>query len=261
VGGVRAGEDAPADPAPQRDRVVPVAEPVPLEEPATELPVEPEAEPAPRRPVTAPVVVRAVAPTARPVAGCGTTGSLTLPTTRGVRYERTAGDGRTGEWEVTASARSGYVLRSGSRRTFTGDLGEATACVRLVSVTSTEDEHPVWASWDIASAVAVADTRAHALSLTFDFDQDVVMVRVDEASEGWTCHTDDGLPIGLQLGMGLGLGPGLTGPVVCDVAVTGAAPPSLVLHAVASEGLLQPVEPTGTATLRADGAVVGTSAF
>lgn len=260
VAGVQEADDPPADPAPHRDPVELVADdPSPVEATPSEAPTEPPATSRPnRRPGAAPIVVRAVAPTARPVAGCGTTGSLTLPTTRGVVYDLTAGDGRSGAWTVEASARPGYVLRSGSRRTFSGDLGEAASCVQLVSVSSTQDAHPVWGHWDVASAVTVTDPAPHALSLTFDFDQDAVLVQKDAASEGWTCRTQGGLPIGLQLG--IGLGDELTGPVVCAFDYTGAAPPPLTLHAAAMDGL-QRTEPTGTVTLRSDGAAVGDRAF
>lgn len=253
VAGVGEAEDPPADPAPRRDRVVPAADdPAPVEAAVpSEAPTEPATTPRPRRrPAAAPVVVEAVAPTARPVGSCDTTGSLTLPTTRGVRYERTVGDGLSGAWRVEATARPGYVLRSGSRRTFAGDLGEATSCVALASVASTEDAHPVWGHWDVASAVTVDDSDPHALTLTFDFDQDAVLVQKDAASVGWTCLTSGGLPIGLQLG--IGLGDALTGPVVCAFDYTGVAPPPLTLHAAAMDGL-QRTAPTGTVTLHADG--------
>ena len=247
--------DPPPDPVVRRPQVEPVAEKVPV------VPVEPTTAPArrPRPQAPKPVVVEAVAPRARAVAGCGTWGSLDLPSTRGVSYARTAGDGRAGTWTVEATARSGYVLRSGSRRTFTGDLGGFVPCATLTSVTSTAHPHPVWGHWDLvvdAEAQPGADRR---LSATFAFDQDVIVGKRDIDGVGWTCHTADGTPVGLKLE--IVLGPGASGPLVCDYDYTGTEPPQLTVHAVGIDEGFQKVAPTGTLTLRSDDEVVGSRRF
>ncbi len=249
VSGVQETDAAPADPTPRREPAEPVADdPVPVEPTPTEAPVTPRPR---RRPVAEPIVVRAVAPTARPVAGCDTTGSLTLPTTRGVLYERTSGDGLSGAWTVVATARSGYVLRSGTRRTFSGDLGEATTCVTLASVTSEEHVQPTWSHWGIDVTADVTDATEHALRVTFAFDQPDVVGKVDPGQIGWTCRTTDGTAVGPnRTAIGAGL----------DCSYTGAEPPVLSLHALGESGG-QEVRPTGTVTLRSDGVVVGSGAF
>ncbi|GAB2874696.1 LPXTG cell wall anchor domain-containing protein [Nocardioides pacificus] len=74
------------------------------------------------------VDVRPVAPKVKAVGDCDTTGSVTMAVTEGVRYVLTRGNGRTGAYEVTASALPGYALVAGARTVFSGDLGERVAC-------------------------------------------------------------------------------------------------------------------------------------
>lgn len=79
-----------------------------------------------------------VAPTATPITECGVYGDLDIPTTTGVSYELTAGDGLQGYWEVTATPMPGYYFASGlTEEIFSGDLGEYTECVTPVEPTVT----------------------------------------------------------------------------------------------------------------------------
>lgn len=79
-----------------------------------------------------------VAPTATPITECGAYGSLSIPTTTGVVYTLTAGDGEQGYWEVTATPADGYYFASGkTEEIFSGNLGEYTDCVTPVEPTVT----------------------------------------------------------------------------------------------------------------------------
>ena len=70
-----------------------------------------------------------VSPTASPITECGSEGDLVLPTTPGVVYTLTLGDGKSGPWEVTATPAAGYRFDGDQSVVSRGDLGEYTDCV------------------------------------------------------------------------------------------------------------------------------------
>jgi hypothetical protein len=75
------------------------------------------------------VIVAPVAPTATAITTCGTDGSLVIPTTAGVAYALTSGDGKSGAYVVTATPAAGYRFAGTSQSvTFSGNLGAHTAC-------------------------------------------------------------------------------------------------------------------------------------
>ncbi|TAL42676.1 MAG: hypothetical protein EPN91_07810 [Salinibacterium sp.] len=71
-------------------------------------------------------VVTPVAPTVTPVGDCGVDGSIVLPTTTGVVYELTLGNGLYGAYTVTATPADGYKFAGDQVVTFSGDLGDQT---------------------------------------------------------------------------------------------------------------------------------------
>jgi hypothetical protein len=71
-------------------------------------------------------VVTPVAPTVTPVAECGVDGSVVLPTTTGVVYELTSGNGLYGTYTVTATPADGYKFDGAQSVEFSGDLGDQT---------------------------------------------------------------------------------------------------------------------------------------
>lgn len=71
-----------------------------------------------------------VSPTATGITECGKYGSLAIPTTKGVVYALTSGDGLQGAWTVTATPALGYYFAGGVKSIpFSGDLGKFTTCV------------------------------------------------------------------------------------------------------------------------------------
>ncbi len=86
------------------------------------------------------VTVAPVAPSAAAISECGTYGSITLPTTTGVVYELTSGDGMQGVWEVTATPAAGYKFDGAQSVTFGGNLGYYTECVSPAPPTFTDAE-------------------------------------------------------------------------------------------------------------------------
>ncbi len=84
--------------------------------------------------------VTPVEPTVVSITECDMTGSVTLPTTTGVVYELTAGNGETGVWEVTATPATGYKFDGAQSVTFGGDLGEFTECVSPAPPTFVDSE-------------------------------------------------------------------------------------------------------------------------
>src|SRR5690606_7054596 len=77
--------------------------------------------------------VTPVAPTATAISECGVAGSLDIPTTPGVVYTLTIGDGAQGPWEVTAVPAANHVFAGAQQVvTFSGDLGTLTACAESV---------------------------------------------------------------------------------------------------------------------------------
>jgi len=195
-------------------------------------------------PPPSPTAVRPVAPQATKITRCGTWGSLQVVKTTGVRYERTVGDGRQGRWVVRASARKGYVIASGARTRWEGNLGKHRPCpgdptIDEVTKVSTDDPEP--GTWDLTVATTVPGARDRALALTFVFTTEASVG--DSAGEGWSCQE----------------GPVAAGtPTTCTY--TGDAPPDVTLSVRALDGD-QAVEPQGTLALTTDGKVTDDSEF
>ncbi|NHA01307.1 sigma-70 family RNA polymerase sigma factor [Nocardioides sp. W3-2-3] len=190
----------------------------------------------PRRASTppGPIAVTAVAPTEHPITSCETYGSIDLPTTRGVSYRRTAGDGRTGAWAVEASAQPGYVLKPGTQQTFTGTLGTWEHCVRLVSVEARQAG--LLQPWSVEVVPAVDGGPARTITARVQFTDGLIVLdtyQVDGA--GWTCTSGSA--------------------ITCTFDYAGTAPPPLTVWV---QSLLPP---GGTVTLLAGGETVGSKAF
>lgn len=231
----------PMTPSPGAPRPVipPATEPV--TPPGTEPGSPPESEPE-TPPVTEVVDVVAVAPTASRVAGCGTFGSVEMPSTIGVDYQLSAGDGRQGAWVVTATSQPGHRLAVGSPSTFDGDLGAHYPCPKLGQVSVTK-VGPF--TYDITIPVEVADPEHTEVSVRFGTTGDFVLTSY---SSDWVCRFDgDGSVIpNATLAAFRGLpGPGLT----CSrPQVPGAPLPPLVFHVVSIK------DPQGTVSVEVVGA-------
>jgi hypothetical protein len=221
---------------------------------------------APVTPARGPVVVLAAAPVADPIDSCDTWGSLVLPTTRGVRYERTAGDGHSGPWTVRASAQDGFVLRAGSPRTFSGDLGTHRSCVRLVDVSAGPALLPLLGPWDVRIDTEVETVPASATGAAGPRTLEVRLVLgagtvVDAAAmrgDGWTCRDAAGTSIGSTALAVLQPGDRVL-PISCRFDATTDQPSRLTLRLW--DGLLLLEPPTGTVTLLANGVEVGSLPF
>jgi LPXTG-motif cell wall-anchored protein len=100
-----------------------------------------------------------VAPTATPITECGVYGSLVLPTTEGVKYTLTVGDGKQGPWTVVATPTEGYSFKGDQSVTFTGDLGKYTDCAVPVTPGFTDSEctpgGPSQATYTVPAAAGV----------------------------------------------------------------------------------------------------------
>ena len=81
-----------------------------------------------------------VAPTVTPITECGMYGSVVLPTTTGVVYQLTSGNGLEGPYTVTATPAAGYEFIGPQSVEFSGDLGEYTDCVTPTEPTFTPSE-------------------------------------------------------------------------------------------------------------------------
>ena len=73
-----------------------------------------------------------VAPTATPITECGTDGALSYGPTTGVVYTLTAGNGKSGAWEVTATPAPNYFFSGSQVVKFDGNLGTRTDCTQAV---------------------------------------------------------------------------------------------------------------------------------
>ncbi|WP_435770799.1 sigma-70 family RNA polymerase sigma factor [Nocardioides sp. SYSU DS0651] len=248
------------------DFVTPAVVPVPYRPPAADPVTAPEppdpavppaamveqAAPAPpagsptlaRPPVTAEpsepverVEVTPVAPTATAISGCGTYGHVALPTTDGVRYTLTSGDGQQGPWTVTATAKAGHVLAPGAPTTFSGDLGSHYPCPSIVSAVATPS--------GVTIDVAASGPAPYSIRVRLDLDADVTVL--EDHGAGWHCWTG-----GASGRREIRHGPEhvvLQGQdwVDCELTYTGGDPAPVV---VATAG---GVPYSGTATLTADG--------
>lgn len=74
-----------------------------------------------------------VAPTVTPITMCGMKGSIVFAETEGIVYTLTKGNGKQGEYEVTATALQGYEIAEGAQTVFTGDLGEYVKCPHRIA--------------------------------------------------------------------------------------------------------------------------------
>ncbi len=223
----------------------PAAPPASVDEPAgppASAPAAPPTQPSPptgpqQSPTSAPdpIEVAAVAPQAHPITTCDTYGSLDLPSTRGVRYERTAGDGRSGPWTVEASARPGYVLRSGTRRTFTGDLGAHEQCIELAAV-NLGPPQGLLAPWSLEVVPTVNGGPPRTITAQISFVAGGLVFDAGQVTgAGWSCTSNT--------------------VMTCTYSYAGTAPPPVTVHV---QSLLPP---GGTVTLLADGETVGSLPF
>lgn len=208
----------------QRRRAAASARPV-VGAPAAPAPVAPVAPVAEVVPPPAPVTeVTAVPPSATPVAGCGTYGSVQMATTTGVNYQLSAGDGRQGVWTVTATAQAGYRLAAGSPSTFSGDLGAYFACPTLGAVSVVEIGPYVH---EVIVPVNVSDPEAVEVSVRISMAEEFVL---NSYASGWVCRFDgDGsvIPNGTDAAFGGAPAPGIT----CSrTHVPGAPVPDLTLR-------------------------------
>lgn len=225
---------SPSSPPPYADDDTVPATPDETDPPTAQGTSEPSAPKSSTPPAPGPIAVTAVAPTAHPITSCETYGSVDLPTTRGVTYRRTAGDGRSGPWAVEASAQPGYVLKPGTVQTFSGNLGTWAHCVRLVSVAA--GQAGLLQPWSVAIVPAVDGGPARTITAQVQFTGGLIVLdtyQVDGA--GWTCTSG--------------------GTITCTFAYAGTAPPPLTVWV---QSLLPP---GGTVTLLADGETVGHQAF
>lgn len=238
-------DDPADDPPPARTPSPPTA--------ASPDPADPTAAPA-----RGPVVVVAAAPVATVIDACDTWGSLVLPTTRGVRYERTVGDGRSGPWTVVAAARDGFALRTGSTRTFSGDLGTFRACTRLVGVTAGPGLLPVLGPWDVKVDTEVEGPAPRDLEVRLALGARTSVDAAAMRGEGWTCRDAAGAPVGDTAQALLDPGDPVL-PISCRADAATGRLPRLTVRLW--DGLVMIDPPSGTVTLLADGVEVGSLPF
>jgi hypothetical protein len=74
------------------------------------------------------ITVAPVEPTIDAITTCGVYGSINYPTTTGVVYTLTSGDGKQGAYTVTATPASGYKFDGPQSVEFKGNLGTYTDC-------------------------------------------------------------------------------------------------------------------------------------
>lgn len=99
-----------------------------------------------------PEIVAPVLPTATMIEKCGTDGSVVFAPTAGVRYALTTGDGKSGDWIVSATPTGGYRFAGTAQTvTFSGNLKARTECPVVTTCdsigdggTSTTIDHNGW---------------------------------------------------------------------------------------------------------------------
>lgn len=203
--------------------------------------------------------VRPEAPTAVPIADCDTYGSLTLPTTTGVRYALTAGDGKQGPWQVTATAEDGYAIADGAQTRFSGDLGAYFVCPQppsIGSVTKVSGADSATDPWDITVTPMVTDPAPTTLQVTYVFNTGVLIT--SRSGAGWTCREPGGGEVGAGQEFHF---PDPNTPFTCTYDYTGSPPPPVTLTVYGTDANLQNVEPTGSVRLSRDGVVTDQGTF
>lgn len=186
-----------------------------------------------------PTVVRPVAPKATTISSCDSYGSLSMPSTTGVRYAVASGDGRQGPWRVRATAAAGYVLAAGAPTSFSGNLGEYYACPSLSSVGKSKAGAR---SYDITASVSAPGPGPRTLEARFVFND---RTEVQGSSGGWSC--------GGNRTVGAGT------PVTCTTVIDGGSPPAVTLRVERMRLLL--TVPSGSVTLYEDGTARGSAKF
>lgn len=217
----------------------------------TPLPRVPVASGAVQATATRLQVVAPVAPTATPVGACGTYGSVALPTTTGVRYALSAGDGLSGPWTVTASPAAGYQLDPAAPASFSGDLGPYSACPAITSVTRVSNGN---GGWIVTTDVAASGPLTNQVTLDLRFD---VTVFVSTSSgSGWMCWATDGSTRQELNGQGQYQLQSGAQWVTCEYALSDSdpAPVDVTLD-------LGMADPTGTASVSSEGVVKDSATF
>lgn len=196
-------------------------------------------------------VVAPVAPTATPVGACGTYGSVALPTTTGVTYALSQGDGLSGPWTVTASPAAGYQLDPAVPAVFSGDLGPYTACPTIASVVRTANGN---GGWVVTTDVAASGPATNQVTLDLRFD---VTVFVSTSSgSGWTCWATDGSTRQELAGQGQYQLQSGAQWVTCEHALTDTDPAPVAVTVD-----LAMADPTGTASVSQAGAVTDSATY
>jgi hypothetical protein len=196
----------------------------------------------------APTEVRPVAPRETRITRCGTFGSLRIVKTTGVRYERTVGDGREGRWVVRASARKGYVVASGAKTRWEGNLGRFRPCPGDPYIDGVESTHTGESEtdpWDVAVTTVVPGKESRELEVTYAFSSEVSIV--EHSGAGWSCEDAEELEPGV--------------PIACTFDYTGQAPPAVILRVAAVDDEGNTVQPHGGVTLATDGTIRDTGVF
>lgn len=245
-------KQAPPQAPPKQDQPTPKPPPSPAPPPPPPLPAPkpvvqaptPLTSPsqAPTQPVPGPTEVVPVAPVEHDVSECDADGSLDIPTTKGVDYALTSGDGKTGPWTVKATAQRGYVIAKGADSSWSGDLGQRYPCTDLVDVTT--DENGQSGHWDVTADVDVLGGPNRPIDVVFSFNSLLSLAPGGSSGgNGWTCQS---LLIGAFT-------------VSCRYDYAGTPPPPVSVAVDELPILGQP--PSGTATLKSDGAEVESQPF
>ncbi len=189
-----------------------------------------------------PTEVTPVAPVATPITRCGMYGRVGTVKTTGVRYSLVIGDGREGRWVVRATAQKGYTIADGAQTRFKGKLGQHHRCpaeLAIRNVTTAPTGESADDPWTVSVKVGVPKEEKRDLSVTFAFATNIELAE----SGGWACGEPKG---GSEVTCTYDGGPGKT---------------SASLTVVAVDGLGEPVPPSGSVSLSADGDVVDSAAF
>jgi hypothetical protein len=174
-----------------------------------------------------------------------------MPSTEGVAYTLTEGDGRSGPWSVRARAREGFVLAEGAPTRFSGDLGPFVACPSFADVSAANTSGTVWS---VSANVDAFDAASYTIGVELRFDTTVFTGGFTGA--GWACSATDGTtPMPLD-GTEYQLEPGVQW-IVCEFQYDGADPGAVAVTVDAGV----PGDLNGTATLVRDGMAKGSRPF
>ncbi|WP_408897428.1 sigma-70 family RNA polymerase sigma factor [Nocardioides sp. R1-1] len=235
-----------------------VAQPTPDSTPSAPAPSA-----TPETPVTTPAAaaqahqmaraaqVRPSAPVAVPITACGAWGRLDLPSTTGVRYRLSEGDGRSGPWEVTAAARSGFTLAPGVATSFRGDLGSHRACPEIGALGRTSTSAT---AFDTTLDVTATDPGPYQVGVELRYDATVYTLGFSGA--GWQCWATDGSTRAPLDGSQYQLQPGAQW-VLCELAYQGTDPGPLTV----SLDTIVAADATGTARVTRDGQATASGSF